>query len=811
MHSINPYTLIGLLTTLATLLSIFGPAPVAASPLATLSERATSNYWLANVARRGQVAFGSNSNYAVYRNVKDYGATGNGNSDDTAAINAAITDGSRCGNGCDSSTITPALIYFPPGTYKISKPIVQLYYTQFVGDAIAPPTITADSGFAGIALIDSDPYNNDGSNWYTNQNNFFRQIRNFVIDLTPMGNSGTGIHWQVAQATSLQNIHFKMTKGSASKQQGIFMDNGSGGFMSDLVFDGGNYGAFLGNQQFTSRNWTFNDCNTAIFMNWNWAWTLKSVTINNCGVGLDMSNGGPTAQTVGSVILMDSVISNTPIGVKTSFFKSGSTPVTGGTLVIDNVNFGPNAPVAVAAYGGSTILGGNQKIALWREGKEYVGTTGARVQDSASAPSKPSALLASNGYFYERSKPQYQNYDASAFVSVKAVYGAKGDGTTDDTAAIQNAMNAVGKDSSKVLYFDHGAYVVTKTIQVPPNIKITGEIWPLIMAKGSFFANEKSPQPVWNVGTSGQTGAVEITDMMFETMGPAPGAIMIKWNLVSAPGQSGMWDTHVRIGGSAGTQLQSDKCAKNPTVSTDGNTGCEGAFLLFWAAPSSGGVYLENTWFWVADHELDLAGHGQIDLYNGRGVLIESTGGGVWLYGTSSEHNIFYNYQINGAKNVFMGMIQTETPYFQANPKAPLPLLIDNYNWGSNSDPNWAWCSRQTSVANATCYKSWGLRVMGSSNVFLHGAGLYSFFENYDQDCVANNNCQRNILGIQGSNSNINMYAINTKASVNMITLDGVPQMLDSNNRNNFCGSVARYVLPASASSSSSGSSAAKC
>ena len=48
------------------------------------------------------------------------------------------------------------------------------------------------------------------------------------------------------------------------------MDNGSGGFMTDLTFNGGKYGAFFGNQQFTTRNLTFNNCQTAVFMNWNW-------------------------------------------------------------------------------------------------------------------------------------------------------------------------------------------------------------------------------------------------------------------------------------------------------------------------------------------------------------------------------------------------------------------------------------------------------------------------------------------------------------------------------------------------------------
>lgn len=802
MRSINLSTMFGLYSTINTLLLCLGPAPVAANPITTLAEsslvstldkRTSSSYWVANIARNGVVAFGSDSSYAVYRNVMDYGATGDGVTDDTAAINDAITAGSRCGLGCNSSTITPAIVYFPPGTYFISTPIIQYYYTQLIGDAINPPTITAGSGFTGIALIDSDPYESNGDNWYVNTDNFFRQIRNFVIDMTPMGNSGTGIHWQIAQATSLQNIVFEMTEGSESGQQGIFMDNGSGGFMSDLIFNGGKFGAFLGNQQFTSRNMTFNNCETAIFMNWNWAWTMKSVTINNCSIGLDISNGGPTAQTVGSVILMDSVISNTPIGVKTSFLEAGSTPVTGGSLVIDNVDFSTNVPAAVEGYTGTVILAGNQKVALWREGREYIGATGTRVQAATAQVSKPAALLQSNGYFFERSKPQYANYPASAFVSVKEVYGAVGDGVTDDTTAIQNAMNAVGASSGQILYFDHGAYVVTSTIQVPANIKMTGEIWPLIMAKGSYFASQTSPKPVFNIGTAGESGAVEITDLIFETLGAAPGAIMIKWNIVSAAGASGIWDTHVRIGGSAGTELQSTTCAADPSDDTP-NTACEGAFLLFWATTESGGVYLENTWFWVADHELDIAPNEQVTIYNGRGILLESTAGPTWLYGTSAEHSVFYNYQINGAIDVFMGMIQSETAYFQGNPAAPLPLEENNTNWGSNSDPNWGVCPQQGTLPNNTCYRTWGLRVTGATNLFVHGTGLYSFFDNYDESCIDGENCQTNMIELQGTLDNVNLYNVNTKASVNVITLKGVPQAKDAANRNNFCATVVRYL-----------------
>ena len=212
-----------------------------------LTPSSPSQYWVESIKHEGTAPFNGNpSTYPIYRNVRDYGAKGDGVTDDSDAINAAISSGNRCGQGCDSSTVVPAQVYFPAGTYLISKPIIQYYFTQMVGDAVNPPTLLASTSFAGIALIDSDPYLPGGANWWTNQNNFYRQVRNFVIDVSQVSGSATGIHWQVAQATSLSHIVFKMAT-DGRNHQGMFMENGSGGFMSDLIFDGGKLGMWIGN------------------------------------------------------------------------------------------------------------------------------------------------------------------------------------------------------------------------------------------------------------------------------------------------------------------------------------------------------------------------------------------------------------------------------------------------------------------------------------------------------------------------------------------------------------------------------------
>lgn len=764
--------------------SVLMALPALAAPAAvTRAAAAGSSYWVANIARNGAVPFGNDSSYAVFRNVMDYGAKGDGSTDDTDAINKAISDGNRCGEGCGSTTTAPAIVYFPAGTYMVNTPIIQYYYTQLVGDANDLPVLKAMSSFSGMAVIDADPYYEGGASWYTNQNNFFRQIRNFKIDLTAMDyTSGAGIHWQVAQATSLQNIVFNMRTdgGSANIQKGIFMDNGSGGFMSDLTFNGGGTGMWVGNQQFMTRNMTFNNCQTAIFINWDWVWTIKDVTINNCQVGLDVSTGGSAAQTVGSALFLDSTISNTPIGVNSSY--SQAQIGTNGTLIIDNVDMSNNVQTAVHdASSGDVILAGMQVVANFVQGNTIRQDGGAihAVQAQQNQTAKPDSLLNSAGTVFTRSKPLYESLPASSFVSAKA-FGLKGDGSTDDTAKMQEFLNSVTTD--QVAYFDHGAYIVTDTIKVPKDIKITGEIWPMIMAKGSNFADMSNPRPVFQVGQAGETGAVEMSDLMFQTAGPVPGAIMIEWNLkASSQGAAGMWDVHNRIGGSAGTSLLSEQCAKNNGTTHGANEACEGAFMMMHITSAASDVYLENTWFWVADHDLEPAANSaQIDIYNGRGVLIESQGP-VWMYGTASEHSVLYNYQLSNASTVYMAMIQTETAYFQGNPAAPAPFVV-NATW---NDPDF---SNTTSASSA---RTWGLRVIDSSDVYVYGAGLYSFFDNYNQDCLATESCQDNIVSLEGSD--VTLYGLSTKAAVNMVTMDGVSKATDTENRNNFCATLSYF------------------
>lgn len=184
---------------------------------------------------------------------------------------------------------------------------------------------------------------------------------------------------------------------------------------------------------------------------------------------------------------------------------------------------------------------------------------------------------------------------------------------------MQALMN-LASSSGRIVYFDHGAYIITKTINVPYNVKITGELLSIIMATGSEFQDEFNPKPVWKIGNPGEVGNVEISDIVFETKGPTPGAIIVEWNIKgSSAAAAGMWDAHFRIGGTAGTNLQQDTCLKTPgqTVTQTSTGPCTAAFLLLHVTDQGSG-YFENVWGWVADHELDLGSRDQISIFNGR-------------------------------------------------------------------------------------------------------------------------------------------------------------------------------------------------
>lgn len=90
---------------------------------------------------------------------------------------------------------------------------------------------------------------------------------------------------------------------------------------------------------------------------------------------------------------------------------------------------------------------------------------------------------------------------------------------------------------------------------------------------------------------------------------------------------------------------------------------------------------------------------------------------------------MYYQYNFHKARNVFAGMVQTESPYYQPMPVAPEPFRSSV--GVLPGDPDYT-CSGDDFDG---CDSSWAVMITGCHNIFVAGAGLYSWFDTYAQDC----------------------------------------------------------------------------
>jgi glucan 1,3-beta-glucosidase len=187
-------------------------------------------------------------------------------------------------------------------------------------------------------------------------------------------------------------------------------------------------------------------------------------------------------------------------------------------------------------------------------------------------------------------------------------------------------------------------------------------------------------------------------------------------------------------------------------------------------------------WGWTADHDLD-GGNGQT-ISTGRGLLVEATKG-TWLVGTGMEHHTLYQYNFNNAANVFTALQQSETPYWQGpgNDLAPTP-------WSSNliaSDPQFTECG----ASDSKCRMAFFERISGSSNLFLYGGCVWTFFNN-GGGCSGD--CQQNAIRILSPKGHIYLYGTNVKSVTNIIKETNTVVASSSSNAGGWGAVVAAYL-----------------
>ncbi|KAL1632349.1 hypothetical protein SLS56_003764 [Neofusicoccum ribis] len=687
--------------------------------------------------------------YPVARNALSFGADPTGGVPSSSALQAAIDHGGPFAppalrntsfRGPEfGSTLFPAVVYLPPGTYLVDAPLQLWTGTVLAGDAVSPPVLKVAPGFAGDVVVSGREPRLPGTN------GFFVGLRDVVIDSTAV-EAGRGlvlVDWTVSQGTQLSGVRFEMPIGAAHVGLSTQFDYNSNIILNDLSFNGGAVGMDLSGQQFA----------------------VKSVIFNGCAAGAIVDS-------------LDSWVTNS--GTLVSSYES-----TDGynQLVLENIRSDGGVTIELS---GKTILSGNIPY-TWIRGqmasKHALSYTPGNVypeqQQGVMVYTPRSPILLNQDRYFVMKPPTYREYSASQVLNLKSVPGFPvfGDGVTDDTESINAILTQYA--GCKIIYIPAGTYVVRNTVFIPAGTRIYGDAYAsVISAMGPTFADPKTPIPMVQVGAPGDVGVAQMVDMMFTVGEVLPGCKLVEVNMAGAqPGDVALVNSHVRVGGAAGSTVQTS-CGGPPAL-------CRAAWgLVHLAAWSS--AYVENMWGWTADHDLD-------DVYTqnvatGRGMLVEATQG-TWLVGTSMEHNTLYQYNFNGAENVFAAMQQSETPYWQgvnSGTVAPYPWTDDL----QPSDPDFAHCGVDSS---GYCGAALFEKIAGSKDLFLYGGCLWTFFTgNESEKCSYD--CQQEAIDIDDASNGVYLYGTNVHKVTNMVRSGGWSIAGQSTNAGGWGGVVAAYL-----------------
>nr|POE48889.1 glucan endo-1,3-beta-glucosidase bgn13.1 [Quercus suber] len=181
-----------------------------AEPDTAASAASASSWWYPNIDHstgtlRDYVPnLGDDYDYPVYIAV----ASG----DSQGLINALVTGGPNGDRDNMYLAGEPRTVYLAPGTYTLAATLYMDTDTIIIGDASAPPTIQAASGFQGDYLIVAGQGDESAGG---GELHFSVGIKNVVLDTTQ--NAGTAdfaaLSWRVAQNSLLVGVQINMPQG----------------------------------------------------------------------------------------------------------------------------------------------------------------------------------------------------------------------------------------------------------------------------------------------------------------------------------------------------------------------------------------------------------------------------------------------------------------------------------------------------------------------------------------------------------------------------------------------------------------------
>ncbi|MEG3165498.1 glycosyl hydrolase family 28-related protein [Sphingomonas sp. PB2P19] len=499
---------------------------------------------------------------------------GDGRADDSAAIQQAIDAASAGGHG--------GVVFLPSGRYRISRTIFVRSAVRIFGVGPTRPEIALGDNSAGfgsgvaamVSFTGEDQYRVgkapvppptsvpfDPSIFDATSSTFYSALSNVDFRIGA-GNAGAvAVRFRVAQHGYIRHADFHIGSGLAGVYQ-------AGNEFEDLKFFGGRYGIVSEKTspawQFTLIDSDFDGQRDAAIREHEVDLTLVNVAFRNAPVGIEIDRGYSDSLWGKDVRFENIAQAGVVVSAENSVFTQ---------IGFDNA-VAANTPTFVRFRdSGKTIAGAGARyrVSDFSYGLKLtgLGTIGDYATDIAMAPL---------GRLPVRPKPAIRALPpVRDWVDVRSL-GVKGDDATDDTAALQRAI-----DTHRVLYLPTGRYRVTDTLKLRPDSVLIA----LHPSLTHLYLPDETPAYMGVGGAkallqSAKGGDAIVSGLGLWTGGVNPRATALLWKAGAAS-----MVNDVKIQGGGGTVLTKG----SPIGFGDPRARFDGQYPSIWVTDGGGGTF----------------------------------------------------------------------------------------------------------------------------------------------------------------------------------------------------------------------------
>jgi hypothetical protein len=611
-----------------------------------------------------------------------FSARGDGIADDTRAVQEAI-DAVQEATG-------EGIVLVPAGRYRLSRTLYVWPGIRLVGFGVRRPVFVLGARTPGYQDPEKPGYmvffagrrpKNGGPPPDANPGTFYSALSNVDLEIGEGNPGAVGVRARYAQHCFTSHVEFRTGSGLAGVHEG-------GNVAEDVRFVGGEYGIWTGTPspgwQYTLLDARFEGQRRAAIRERAAGLTLIRPQFRDVPTAIEIEASHPD-----DLFVKDARMENVSgPAVIVSLEKSPRTQVNMENVACRGVatfalfrESGKRVEAPGAAYVVKTFSHGLHYADLGAPGETKTVFDAAAVQ--ALPPPVPSDLVPLP--------------PGGTWANARTL-GARGDGTTDDTAALQKAI-----DAHRTVYLPMGHYVVTDTLTLRPDSVLVG-LHPsatqlVVPDRTAAFQGVGGPKPLLEVPRGGTTVVIGVG---LYTNGINPRAVAAKW----MAGEHSMMND-VRFLGGHGTTGPDGK-RQNPynnahSADPDLARRWDSQYPSLWVTDGGGGTFFD---IWTPS------------TFAQCGLLVSDTATSGRVYEMSSEHHVRHEVQLHRVSNWELHALQTEEERGESGFALPLEIRDSSHVTLSNFHIYRVISSGQPFP--------WAVKLTGSRDIRFRGIHSYS-------------------------------------------------------------------------------------